>query len=159
MRTKLRSEQAHLASFLYYQTAEGFTHDERTLIESRNGQVTEKLFRLPPNVRALKIDPFDLKKPFAFDLVEVQEVGSLQVAAHFFRKHVISQIRQPRILWSRTLKAIALFREGGFIALRVKFFADDLTSNYQEWVRRFDTIDDADGTGFAATCSSLPGSH
>lgn len=144
IRTRMRSEQAHLASFLYYQTAEGFSHDERVMVESRNGSTSEKLFRFPPQVKAFKLDPFDLKKPVGFDLIEVREVGTLQVLAHFFRKHVLSQIGQPRILWNRVLKAIALYREGGLLALRIKFFADDLTNNYQEWVRRFDTIDEAE---------------
>lgn len=140
VRTRLQSTQSHMAAFLYFQTGEGFTADQRVLLESENGKTVEKLLKLPSSVRALKVDPFDMKKPFCYDQFEIRELGSVQVFSYLFRRHVLSQFSNPRMLFCRARKALALVREGGLIALRVRLFADDITNNYQEWVRRFDTI-------------------
>jgi glycosyltransferase involved in cell wall biosynthesis len=141
-RSTLNSSQSHLSSFLYYQTDAGFTSNERVLVESQDGQMIECLIKLPTPVKALKLDPFDIKSPFSFEHISIKEIGTAQLIYSLMKKHLWSQISRPEVVLHRIRKGFNLIREGGFVALRVKLFADDLTNNYQEWVRRFDTIGD-----------------
>ena len=64
----------------------------------------------------------DLPLPGAFDAVTTS-------AAAFVR---------------RVKKAWALFRKGGFAAIKYKILAHRTSSNYAEWKRRYDTLTDAD---------------
>ena len=157
VRTVLNSPSCtHLSSFLHYQTGEGFTSNERFLIESEHGVSHTRLCKFPPGVKALKLDPFDAKSEFGFTAFELQELGGLQVLVALFKQHIWSQIRKPQVIVHRLRKAWALYKEGGFLALRIRLFADDLTNNYQEWVRRFDTIEEEDLKAIATYVESLP---
>lgn len=141
---RLRSPQSHQAFYLYYSEGSGFTGSQRYLITLEDGKAVEQLLRLPSSVQGIKFDPFDAKEPFAIDDFEIREIGTLQVAAHFFRKHLSPYLSNPRMFVSKVRRGLQLIRSGGFVALRVKLFADEFTGNYQEWVKRFDTLTDVD---------------
>lgn len=164
LRAELGGESAHQFFLLYFSQNHGsedsgFSIHDRAWVSLECGRVCGQLLRLPEGVKALRLDPFNAQGKFSLPRIELQELGSLQLATAIFRAQVHPFLRNPRGLWVKCVKAFRLFRRGGFAALRARLMSDSFTSNYHEWVRRYDTLTDKDlaaSKEYAATLRYQP---
>lgn len=102
------------------------------------------LLRLPPDVRELRLDPFEAKEPFALSNLQVTGLGSIQLATHVLARHLKVAIKEPGAFFRRLKKAWGIFREGGFQFLWARLLSREYSPDYSEWVQRYDTIEEAD---------------
>jgi O-antigen biosynthesis protein len=134
----------HLHCYLYYDSGEGFQGDKRALLQLEKSKSQRFLMRLPDFVMGLRLDPFEAKGEVAFKQLSIRELGGLQVVVMLFRSHIVPLLLKPRQLKARIYKAVQMYRSGGLAALRIKLFDDSIADNYQEWMKRFDTLTDED---------------
>lgn len=155
IRGDFQTAQSHMFFFLYHRSGEGFHAQERFLIPFSSTDSKPHLLRLPKTTLGLRLDPFDTKGEFTFKRLEIREIGTLQVLLAILKKQLTHVWRDPRALFVKAKKFFTVLREGGFVALRVKLFADNYTSNYQEWVKNFDTLTDEDRNAIKRECEAL----
>jgi len=141
---KLDSKLKAMFFILYHGDKEGFNLVDRLLLPFSAGEISTHLFKLPNEVSAFRIDPFASSGEFNLSQLSFQELGTLQVLFHVLSKQLRPILSDPKLLWIKLRKAGALLKSGGLLAIRQKLFTDNYTSNYQEWVRRFDTIEEED---------------
>jgi hypothetical protein len=111
---------------------------------------------IPPGTQGLRFDPFEANACFTLDHFEIKEIGKSQMLAHVAKKHLSGAFSNPKGVLTRLKKGLAIFREGGVAALRARVFKEDhFTHNYQEWVRRYDTISEADRREISSHSESL----
>lgn len=128
---------------LYYRTGAGYDQTNRIWLPlgPSSGKV---LARLPEGVKGLRLDPFDTDVTIRGDSVVIREIGKSQLSSAIVAKQFNGAQRNPKSVLIKARKGIKLFREGGIAALRARFFADHFTHNYQEWVRKYDTLTEDD---------------
>jgi len=132
-------------SLLYYRTGEGFDGTQRLWVPLSQEKHERTLAFLPLTTKELRLDPFDTSLAFDLHDFEVREIGKVQCALHVLWKNVRSGLFSPRVLIRRFSKLRAIFREGGFTAIKARLFAfDHFTHNYQEWVKKYDTFENSD---------------
>ncbi len=143
-------------SLLYYRTGTGFDATQRVWLPLSNDRAESTMAFIPPGTQALRFDPFEANACFTLDHLEIKEIGKVQMFAHVAKKHLRGAFSNPRGLLTRLKKGLAIVREGGIAALRARVFTEDhFTHNYQEWVRRYDTITDADRREISAHSETL----
>jgi glycosyltransferase involved in cell wall biosynthesis len=133
-----------LSFYLHFRTGAGFSSHERhlvTVLESGRQQV---LLKLPQGVHELRLDPFEAKEPFSISDVQVHGLGTLQLAALLTKRHAKQAFKDPKAFFRRIGKAWLLFRDGGLPALRARLLTREYAPDYQEWVERYDTLNDLD---------------
>lgn len=128
---------------LYYRTGTGYdqTHRIWLPVGPSTGAI---LARLPDGVRGLRLDPFETDVKLRGESVTVREIGKAQVAASVVAKQFRGVKGDPKALYVKLRKGFKLLREGGIAAFRARFFSDHFTHNYQEWVRKYDTLSSDD---------------
>ncbi len=141
---RLASEKPHMFMTFYWEGASGYGILERLMLPFPTGEHACHLVKLPSDVKSLRIDPFDGEGTFGLSELSLQPLGSLQVALFLLKKHFAPVITDPERMLRKVWKAVSILRTGGFGALRAKLFADSYSANYEEWVRRFDTLTDKD---------------
>jgi glycosyltransferase involved in cell wall biosynthesis len=135
-------------SLLYYRTGGGFNGAHRLWFPLNEHSSEETLAFLPHETKELRLDPFEANAQFTIKRLEVRELGKLQLLQRTLSKHLRGFLKNPRAVLGRIKKGLAIFREGGLTALRARLFADDhFTHNYQEWVKKYDTLTDDDRKG------------
>lgn len=146
LRLRVCSQATHHSFFLYPSVAVDehgepvYSGDRRVWVTAQSGELHEQLVHLPAEVCGLRLDPFETEGVFSFERLELCELGSLQVAQAVIGKQLRGGLANPSLVWRKARKLFAVLREGGITGLRIKLFADNITNNYQEWVRRFDTL-------------------
>lgn len=144
-------------SLLYYRTGEGFDGMQRLWLPLSETSKDKTVVYLPPNTKELRLDPFEPNAEFTLKQLEVRELGKSQLLAATVKKHFGGFVKNPKAVMRRAQKAVAIFREGGFPALRARLFADDhFTHNYQEWVKKYDTLTEEDKKAIREHGETLP---
>ncbi len=145
-----------LVASIYYRTGPAFSDRLRVHLPLIDCPRASHLFFLPADTKELRFDPFHPDGSFRFSKIMLSRLGSLQVVGALFKKYAGSALRDPRQFIAKFKKLIAILREGGFVALRVRLFADNITNNYQDWVQRYDTLDDNDRKKIQARIDAMP---
>ncbi len=150
----------HLTGVIYYRQGEGFDGHHRfwfTCGERKAGLLhgAPILVRLPNNVKGLRFDPFHADHAFKVHGFRMQELGSLQIVFYLFKKQLGPYLRNPAALFAKLRKGWALYRAGGFPALRARLVSDQYTQNYTEWVEKYDTLGDEDFAGMKRRIASF----
>lgn len=145
---RFRSERSPLFFLLYFgRNGDYNPHNRVWLNLPANGldsDLGSAIIRIPEWATELRLDPFDSELEFSSDGIKIDEIGKIQVASGIVNKHLRGAVKQPEIFLKKLKKLFAIFKEGGLTAIKLKLFADNYTSNYQEWVRKYDTITDSD---------------
>lgn len=143
-------EKEQMFFLLYYGMGQGFTGDKRLwlALENRKRNKTMEIgpLRIPYDATQLRLDPFELDLPFQLTRIEIKPLGSLQLFFKVINKQLSPVITKPGVLGSKINKAYEIFKTGGIQALKLKLFTDNQTHNYQDWVKRYDTLTDKDHT-------------
>ncbi len=129
---------------LAYRTEADFSDNERLNLSLVDIPQPRQMFYLPPGVKELVVSPFHGEGEFSLSDISLTELGKIQIVGEVYRDKIAPLLRNPRALFSKIAKAVALYRSGGITALRLKLFSSPLTNNYEEWVKRFDTLSDID---------------
>lgn len=151
---KLRSGGGHGFFFLHYRTGSGFNENERCPVMFVAGHPVSQPFFLPKGIKEFRLDPFN-EGEFDIHDFSLEHLGTLQFLARLFMHHLGSGWKNPRLAFSKLRKFRALLREGGLAAIRVRLFADQMTNNYQEWVKHNDLLDEKDERLIKAHIRSL----
>ncbi|MCO6431671.1 MAG: glycosyltransferase family 2 protein [Deltaproteobacteria bacterium] len=141
--------------FLLYFGRQGEFNPANRIWLSLHAQEVSQVVRIPEWTDNLRLDPFDSGVRFQFESFQIQELGKLQVAAGIISQQLKPILLHPPLLVKKVAKLISLLKEGGWHALRVRLFANDYTSNYQEWVQKYDTLDDASRSKIRSHCLQL----
>ena len=133
------------AFFLFYFGINGHFHPiNRVWLTIPEKNSTSNIFRIPEWTTDLRLDPFNLDLAFSLDSLVVHQIGKLQLVWHILKSQIRPVLMHPPLAIKKIKRLFLLFREGGLNAVRVRFFSDDFTNNYQEWVKRYDTLTDKD---------------
>ena len=130
-----------LSFFFYFGDSKEFNELKRHCVTFSPGLTQEYLLRIPKGTTALRLDPFVTEGAFSFKCLELELIGSLQLLISIAAQQVKFFISNPAAGFVRIRRAIALLRAGGIPALRGKLFSQGYADNYEDWVRRYDTID------------------
>lgn len=156
LESSIKAKIDPLFFLLYHSHNSSFDPNLRFWITLGREVSRRDVFRLPRETKNLRLDPFNSDLTFEVEKLNLVEIGILQVVGEFIRRHLRGALRDPRILWHKARRLIAILREGGLTALRVRLFANDFTSNYQEWVEKYDTLDENDRRAIRARLEKLP---
>lgn len=151
----LRSSENHAFFFLYYKTNGAFSEKQRFWLTFVDGKPLPELFYLPKGVQEFRLDPFNIEGFIDLQGLRIRHYGTLQFLWKLFRKHFGTIFSNPGLFFSKLRKAYAIFKEGGITALRIRFFSDNITNNYQEWVKQYDTLTEADCSLIRQHCKNL----
>lgn len=129
---------------LYFGCRRDFNPVNRTWLTFAAEKSSSHMFRIPEWTTELRLDPFNCDEEFSFNTLEIRGIGKLQVLWHILKVQLSPVILHPPLLFKKISKLTALLREGGLNAVRARLFANDYTSNYQEWVKKYDTLSEQD---------------
>jgi hypothetical protein len=118
----------------------GFNEGERFLLSFDHNKATRQLVWIPEGITSLRLEVYDFDGEFSISNPQLRALGSLNVVGLFFNKQIRPLLVEPRMLLAKLKKALYCFREGGFAALKIKMFGGRVTTNYNEWVSRFDNL-------------------
>lgn len=141
---RLQADTDHHYFYLYPRVDGHLLPDLRKLIPLSTHGENRTLVSLPPNIEGVRLDPFESEGQFGITDLKLKPLGSLQLAGWFLQKHLVPVLSQPSAIVVKFRKLFALLRSGGLTAVRIKLLADQYTNNYQEWVKRYDTLSDSD---------------
>lgn len=141
---RVELKTAYIALIFYFDKGQGFTEANRIMATLEPGKVGSVLLNIPRGTRAIRIDPFGVEDEFSISQLSYRPMGSLQVLWAKLWSQLRPVVYRPQLLVPRVIKAWQIFREGGIHGLRLKLFANEVTGNYDEWVRRYDTLTSAD---------------
>lgn len=144
LKTVLKSEKRPLFFLLYFGRSGDFNPQNRVWITIDNVVMDETTFRIPEWCSELRLDPFDQELSFTPEKFEIREIGKAQVLYSLLKRQLKPVVRHPQLLIKKTKKFFAILRESGLYGIRLRLFANDLTSNYQEWVQKYDTLTSED---------------
>ncbi|NMC64473.1 MAG: glycosyltransferase family 2 protein [SAR324 cluster bacterium] len=141
---EIRAKNSHVLFLLYYRTGDDFSDLERTWLTFVDGHPLNQLAYIPKNIKEFELRPFNVQGSFELKSFKIRHHGSAQFITHLCWKYLWQLFKHPRLFYSNVRKACLILRTGGWAALRIKLFADPITNDYQEWVKRFDTLNDRD---------------
>jgi GT2 family glycosyltransferase len=144
IRPAMKIRDGHMYFALNYRSGEDFSGENRVFLPVSTGTVLGVLARLPDRTAGLRLDPFISESGFAIVCFEIREIGKLQLLAVLAKTHIGPYIKRPGLAWVKLRRAIALVRRGGLGALKIRLFSNQLTGNYQDWVKSYDTLNDND---------------
>jgi len=130
-----------LSFFFYFGDTKEFNELKRHCVTFSPGNTQEYLLRIPKGTTRLRLDPFVTEGSFSFERLELALIGSLQLLFIIGLQQLKFFIANPSAGLVRLRRAVALLRSGGLPALRGKLFSQGYADNYEDWVRRYDTID------------------
>ena len=141
IRGRIVTKADFLSFFFYFGDSKEFNELKRHCVTFSPGLTQEYLLRIPKGTSSLRLDPFVTEGAFSFDSLELELIGSLQLSAAIVTQQLKFFISNPAAGIVRLRRAFALLRAGGIPALRGKLFSQGYADNYEDWVRRYDTID------------------
>ena len=123
---------------------QGYNEGERFLLSFDDGKATQQLVWIPAGITSLRLEVYDFDGEFSVAQPRLRALGSLNVINLFFGNHIRPLLSEPTVLLGKLKKAWHCFQEGGFAALKVKLFGGRISTNYGEWVSRFDALGSED---------------
>lgn len=151
----LKSTRGHMNFLLYYRTGKGFTGGDRVWLSIPDDSHEPVLIKLPEGVKELRLDPFEQDGQFSLGPITIKELGKAQVLGSIFEKQLKGGLRNPRLTVRKIEKGMRLLRAGGVAGLRAKVLQEDTTKDYQDWVRRYDTLSEDDKKKISARIEGL----
>lgn len=138
---RINTKADFLSFFFYFGDKHGFNELKRHCVTFSPGTQQEYLLRIPSGTTALRLDPFITEGSFSFEQLQLNLIGSAQLLLSILLQQIKFFIKNPSAGVVRIRRALALLRAGGLPALRGKLFSQGYSDNYEDWVRRYDTID------------------
>ena len=135
--------------------AKGFNEAERFLLSFEDGKPGRQLIWIPEGISCLRLEVYDFDSEFTLSAVQLRAIGSLNVASLLLHQKILPLLSEPSVLVGKLKKAWHCYREGGFPALKAKIFGGRVTTNYNEWVQRFDVLADEDRAAVKVAAQSL----
>jgi GT2 family glycosyltransferase len=133
----------------------GFTEAERFLLSFEDSQPGRQLIWVPEGISCLRLEVYDFDSEFTLSRVKLRAIGSLNVAGLLCNQKILPLLSEPTVLLGKLKKAWHCFRDGGLPALKAKMLGGRVTTNYNEWVQRFDRLDDEDRAAVKVAAQSL----
>jgi GT2 family glycosyltransferase len=133
----------------------GFNEAERFLLSFEDGQPGRQLIWIPEGISCLRLEVYDFDSEFTLSEVRLRAIGSLNVGGLLFKQKILPLLSEPSVLLGKLKKAWHCYREGGLPALKAKIFGGRVTTNYNEWVQRFDVVADEDRAAIKTAAQSL----
>ena len=138
----LSSNRDLIIFLLYYRLGPGFDGAHRVYLPLGSGSKT--LVRLPAGIKEFRLDPFETDLSFSLPAVSIRELGSIQLFLRVLAKQLQGVVRNPRMGFAKGQKAWAVFRTSGVAGLRMKLFKENSVQSYDEWIKKYDTINAQD---------------
>lgn len=155
----VRTPKGTLFFFLYlgrrHQEDVGFNETERFLFSFDDGVRARHLVWIPDGICHLRLEVYDFDSEFTLERPQLTALGSLNVIWWLYLKHIKPLLSQPSVLFAKLRKAWHCFQEGGFHSLRAKVFGGRVTTNYNEWVQRFDALSEDDLSAVKTAAQAL----
>lgn len=152
---ELRCPNRELLLFLlYYKQDQEFNGAHRVWVPLGPGQST--IVRLPKGITGFRLDPFDTDIRFKLDELSIRELGGLQLLTRVLVKQFGNAFRRPKEFASKFRKGLAILKTAGIAGLKLKLFQDNSSTSYEDWVKKYDTISEADRAAIKAHIEELP---
>lgn len=140
----IETDKPHLHLLLYFKVGTSYSDTQRTWVTFVDGKPVPIPFRLPINVQEFRIDLIDNHGKFTVNNFTLKRLGFFQVILGLLDRHIQAIKQNPAILISKAKRFFEILKHGGIPALRAKFGAQGLRTDYQDWVKRYDTLTDQD---------------
>jgi glycosyltransferase involved in cell wall biosynthesis len=138
----LELPENHSDTVFYFDNGQGFKESNKTTIPLFNNELTETQFEIPTGTKRIRFDPCDCTGEFrikVFNLKPITQISLLRKAIKSSTRNITS----IQSLVSITKKGYSLLKTGGLNALAEKIY-DPSSESYTLWVKRYDTLNEAD---------------
>jgi GT2 family glycosyltransferase len=115
-------------------------------------QISNRVVHFPARVRGLRLLAYTEEPDLTVMEVSTRELGKLQRAMKIAISHLRWALKNPRSVQRKAKKALALYRQGGLLALKERLIKVD---RYPEWVQQYDTRSDEERAVMRSYCESL----
>ncbi len=124
-----------------YDAGKGFVEDKKRIVLVKDSGPDWILLNMPAGVKKFQINPFDSGRQFCINSFKATPQGNIQALARLVSRQLSFN---PVVLAAKIRRAVAVFRDSGLTGLKIKLFSGELTGNYDEWVKRYDTLSEQD---------------
>lgn len=134
-----------LTGRLYLQTGESFHEQGFLSLSSDPGQcVMVRCGQLPSAVRRLALVLYAGSSEIVVKEFRMRRVGAMRRSLARASAIATNHLNHPQLLASKLRKGVRLMQAGGFAGIRDLLRTD---ARYHDWIRAYDTIDQADRQG------------
>jgi glycosyltransferase involved in cell wall biosynthesis len=171
-RVEFKAQEKQSTFLLYHRTGEGFSPINRNWLilasggedfsgnkvgsAVKSGGNNDILLRVPRGVVGFRLDPFSLKDSFQIKNIRVSPLGSVQLIWYLVRTRLLPELRTPLKFVLKCRKALAILKKSGVRGLLGRFYSDNRFHDYPDWVRRYDTLDEASTKLLRQAGNALP---
>lgn len=142
---ELLTESPHLHFLLHYRIGENFREFDRAWVTFVDGVPLEVPFLLPPGIKEFKLVPIHNSGTAQLQkTLTLKKLGSVQAFSKLTKRALGPALKNPSMLPKKLRSAWLLFKSGGINAIKHKLGSRAASSDYQEWVTRYDTLSDED---------------
>jgi glycosyltransferase involved in cell wall biosynthesis len=136
---------------LSFDQGDGFTDQGKRFINI-TPEIPFAVIKLEKPVKKIRIDYLLADKEVVLDLVSVTPVGSISALLGLARIKLGSH---PKYWIPKLIKAFKMLKNSGLSAVINKLKGDEPVADYQEWVKKYDTLTNSDLAAMQNHISSL----
>jgi GT2 family glycosyltransferase len=126
-------------------------HDVWVLIDSAT--ISRRVVHLAAGIKRIRLAVYTDDSKFALTSFELREIGRSQRGLTKLGEALSWLARNPSAARAKIKKAIAMYKKGGFQAIKERLIRSD---RYPEWIAQCDTITDLDRKRMKETLTTLP---
>jgi GT2 family glycosyltransferase len=156
VRLDAQAEGKPLTPTLYVDEGAGFSQTTMRNISTMAQRADGCLVKLPARTRALRLDPLSGRGRFKINAFTIEPVGRVRAAYRRLRPVLDQLMEDPSSARDYARKAMVVARQAGLRGLiRHALRERPVSSTYQEWIARFDTLTSEDRVAIAAHIESF----
>jgi O-antigen biosynthesis protein len=153
--TNYKSDKDQQAFFLYFGDSSGYSGDRRVCIFLDPKNRSPVYINLPEGTVSLRLDPFDEGTKFNISDVVIANRGKLQWLCWLLKSQFSSSVTAKSFI-NKLCKGVKLYKNGGFNAIKQKINSEDSSYDYIKWVKKYDTLAEADIRAIKIHIEQLP---
>lgn len=138
---KIDLPETHSNATFYFDVGQGFQETHKATIPIFSGEVTVKHFEIPPGTTRIRFDPCECAGDVYIQQIDLKPLTQLLMLKKAIGRST-GNVTDINGFVSLAKKGYSLFRTGGFMALGDKLY-NRSSENYDVWVKRYDTLNDA----------------
>lgn len=160
---KLRASTVLLDPKLYLDSGAGYNETETVrMVSLQDGRTYSAVFELSKPLIGIRFDPSQRPGELHVERMRLARISTTALRLYYLARAFGRRARSPRDLPRLAGRGLALYRQGGFLALRQlarreieQFASPTFSGSYQEWVERYDTLTPARIAAMRAEAEAL----
>ncbi len=153
-------DAAHLAApTVYFDPGDGYSEANSFSFQPGADGTFGAIVHLSAGIRSFRFDPFAAPGKLRVRELSCREISGLEGVARLCWPHLAVSLRSPRLLVSRIRRVLQSLRTGGLRGVwrDLRPGSASVPEQYQDWVRRFDTLASPEAEDVDARLAALRG--